>query len=35
MYPALDLVPVVLNQEDDAVQVLSDDCRELLSCKLE
>ena len=35
MYPALDLVPVVLNQEDGAVQILPDDGRKLLSRKLE
>lgn len=34
MHPALDFVAVVLNQEDGAVQVLSDDRRQLLSCKL-
>lgn len=25
MYPAFDLIPIVLDQKDDAVQVLSDD----------
>jgi hypothetical protein len=35
VYPALNLVPVVLDQEDDAVEVLPDNCRQLLSRELE
>jgi len=35
VYPALDLVPVILDEKDDTVQVLSDDGRKFLSCKLE
>ena len=34
MYPALDLVPVILDEEDDTIQVLSDDGREFLRRKL-
>jgi len=35
VYPALDFVAVILDEEDDTVQVLSDNGREFLSCKLE
>jgi hypothetical protein len=35
VYPALDLIPVVLDQEDDTVQILPDDGRELLDSELE
>jgi len=34
VYPALDLVPVILDEEDDTIQVLSDDGREFLRRKL-
>lgn len=35
VHPALNLVAVVLNQEDGAIQILSYDSRQLLSCELE
>jgi hypothetical protein len=35
VYPALDFISVVLDQEDYTVQILSDNRRQLLCCELE